>query len=196
VVAADACTVGRLLVKNGQMAAPARRDALNILIKKADRSHLGDCLVALRNSRLGQEYFASEAKALAALTAGIAQEEVFVAVSEEAGCLGFIWFILGGAFHSFPYLHIIAVKEAFRGRGIGTRLLDYFERAVFTDFSKVFMVVADFNPDARRLYESLGYRQVGVIPGLYKEGVTEYLMMKERDLTGSTAGPIIPPASS
>jgi ribosomal protein S18 acetylase RimI-like enzyme len=42
------------------------------------------------------------------------------------------------------------------------------------------MVVADFNPDARRLYERPGWRQVGEIPGLYREGVTEYLMMKER----------------
>jgi hypothetical protein len=29
----------------------------------------------------------------------------------------------------------------------------------------------------------MGYRQVGVIPNLYKEGVTEHLMMKERPLT-------------
>jgi ribosomal protein S18 acetylase RimI-like enzyme len=45
----------------------------------------------------------------------------------------------------------------------------------------VFLVVADFNPEAKRLYESLGYRQVGVIPGLYKEGVSEQLMMKNRE---------------
>jgi ribosomal protein S18 acetylase RimI-like enzyme len=48
------------------------------------------------------------------------------------------------------------------------------------DASSNFLVVADFNPDAKRLYERLGYQQVGVLPGLYKEGVTEYLMMKEK----------------
>jgi hypothetical protein len=31
---------------------------------------------------------------------------------------GFLWFINNGAFHSFPYLHIIAVKEEFRNLGI------------------------------------------------------------------------------
>ena len=62
--------------------------------------------------------------------------------------------------------------------GIGEKLLSFFEETVFTDFSKVFLVVADFNPEARRLYERLGYEQVGAIPGLYKDGVTEYLMMK------------------
>ena len=84
-----------------------------------------------------------------------------------------------GAFHSFPYQHIIAVKEEFRRLGIGKKLLAFFEEMVFMDHSKVFLVVADFNPEAKRLYESLGYQQVGAIPGLYKEGVTEYLMMKE-----------------
>ena len=45
-------------------------------------------------------------------------------------------------------------------------------------------MVADFNPEAKRLYESAGYRQVGAIPGLYKEGITEYLMMKTEGAVG------------
>jgi ribosomal protein S18 acetylase RimI-like enzyme len=153
---------------------------MKITITKAHDRHLEDCKVALLNSKLGQEYFVTEEKALSALTEGITKEEIFVAVDEGNECVGFIWFILKSAFHSFPYLHIIAVKEAFRGRGVGKILLSFFEEAVFTDNSKVFLVVADFNPDAKRLYESLGYQQVGEIPDLYKEGVTEYLMMKER----------------
>ena len=149
-----------------------------ITITKAQMQHLEDCKAALLKSKLGQVYFPSEEKALATLTEGISKGEIFVAVDEEEACLGFIWFVPKGAFHSFPYLHIIAVKEAFRGMGIGKKLLHFFEDTVFPDSSKVFLVVADFNPDARRLYERLGYRQVGAIPGLYKDGVTEYLMMK------------------
>jgi ribosomal protein S18 acetylase RimI-like enzyme len=158
---------------------------MKIAIIKARDRHLEDCKVALLNSKLGQEYFVTEEKALSALSEGITKEELFVAVDEGEECVGFIWFILKSAFHSFPYLHIIAVKEAFRGKGIGKKLLSFFEEAVFTDNSKVFLVVADFNPDAKRLYESLGYQQVGVIPNLYKEGVSEYLMMKERKVTVS-----------
>ncbi len=155
--------------------------ALEITITKAHRGHLEDCTVALLQSKLGQVYFPSEAKARSALAEGITNEEIFVAVDEAGDCLGFIWFITAGAFHSFPYLHIIAVKEALRGRGIGKKLLAFLEETVFTDHSKIFLVVADFNPDAKRLYERLGYQQVGAIPGLYKQGVIEYLMMKERD---------------
>ena len=57
-------------------------------------------------------------------------------------------------------------------------LLKIFEDTVFVDHSKVFLVVADFNPDAKRLYEHLGYQQVGVLPNLYKDGIAEHLMMK------------------
>jgi ribosomal protein S18 acetylase RimI-like enzyme len=153
---------------------------LNIRIAKAQMKYLEGCKAALLNSTLGQVYFASEEKARSAIVEGITKEEVFIAIDEGGECLGFIWFILNGAFHSFPYLHIIAVKEAYRGLGIGKKLISFFEEAVFTECSKVFLVVADFNPEAKRLYESLLYRQVGEIPGLYKEGVTEYLMMKER----------------
>ena len=153
---------------------------MKITIARADESHLKDCKAALLNSELGRVYFPSEENALASLEEGLARDEVFVAVDEAGECLGFIWFIPRGAFHSFPYLHVIAVKDGHRGEGIGKELLAFFEQTVFADSARAFLVVADFNPDARRLYERLGWRQVGAIPGLYREGVTEYLMMKER----------------
>ncbi|WP_242960832.1 GNAT family N-acetyltransferase [Clostridium peptidivorans] len=96
-------------------------------------------------------------------------------------CRGFIWFILDGIFHSFPYLHIIAVKEESRKHGIGKKLLKFFEDICFKDYTKLFLVVADFNPDAKILYERIGYIEVGSIPNLYREGITEYLMMKLRE---------------
>lgn len=153
---------------------------MNIKITKAQMRYLEDCTAALLNSKLGQVYFVSEENARSAIAEGISKEQIFAALNEGGECLGFIWFIFNGAFHCFPYLHIIAVKEASRGLGIGTKLISFFEEAVFPECSKIFLVVADFNPEAKRLYERLLYRQVGEIPSLYKEGVTEYLMMKER----------------
>ena len=153
---------------------------MQINITKATKKHLEDCTSALHNSKLGQEYFPAEEDAIDAITEGITKEELYVALNEKGECLGFIWFILSGAFHSFPYLHIIAVREEFRGLGIGSKLLSFFEETVFPHSSKVFLVVADFNPDAKRLYENLGYQQVGALPDLYREGITEYLMMKKK----------------
>lgn len=153
---------------------------MEITIAPAGLTHLDDCLAALLKSKLGEEYFPSAEKALSALTEGIARNEMFVALAATGECVGFIWFIENGAFHSFPYLHIVAVKEAYRSKGIGKKLLAFFEESTFTHCGKVFLVVADFNPEAQRLYEAWGYQQVGVIPDLYKKGVAEHLMMKEK----------------
>ena len=102
---------------------------------------------------------------------------MYVALIGEE-CVGFTYIIPKGAFHSFPYLHIIAIKEEYRGRGIGKALLDYSERIALEMADKLFLVVADYNPDAKRFYERNGYQQVGEIPNLYRSGITEYLMAK------------------
>ena len=153
---------------------------LDVTIINAKMNHLPDCKAALFNSKLWNEYIRSDEKAYITLREGIKKGEIYVAISAEGECHGFIWFILEGIFHSFPYVHIIAVKKALRGNGIGEKLLTFFEDTVFPAYSKAFLVVADFNPEAKRLYEGLGYNQVGEIPNLYKEGISEYLMMKKK----------------
>lgn len=152
---------------------------MDINVTKAEIKYVEDCKIALMNSELGRVYFTDENKALRAINEGIMKEEVYVALNNEGACLGFIWYIPNGAFHSFPYLHIIAVKEECRNLGIGSKLMKYFEEVVSKGSSRSFLVVADFNPKAKKLYENIGYKQVGMIPDLYKKGVTEYLMMKE-----------------
>ena len=95
-------------------------------------------------------------------------------------CVGFIWYIPKGAFHSFPYLHIISVKDAYTSKGIGKELMNFVEELAFLSADKIFLVVADFNPEAKRFYDKMGYQQVGEIPSLYRKGITKYLMMKEK----------------
>lgn len=150
---------------------------MEINIIKAKNEYLVDCKIALEASELGR-YF-EEGEAIKSLSEGISKGQIFVALNKESLCLGFIWFIINGAFHSYPYLHIIAVKEEFRNLGIGKKLLKHFEKTACKTSSKLFLVVADFNPRARQLYQSIGYNEVGIIPNLYKKGVTEYLMIKE-----------------
>ena len=147
-------------------------------IIQAEYDHLNDCVLALQNSELGRVYFSQEDKANKAINEGILKQEIFVAIDKKGLCLGFIWLIRNGAFHGFPYLHMIAIKEEYRNLGIGNELLNYFEK-IIAESSKAFLVVSDFNPKAKKLYEKCGYIEVGVIPNLYKSGVTEFLMMKE-----------------
>jgi ribosomal protein S18 acetylase RimI-like enzyme len=154
---------------------------MEITIEKGSMDYINDCEDALVNSELGIRYFSQKGSAKKALEEGFAKEEIYIAIDINHNCRGFIWFILDGIFHSLPYLHIIAVKKESRKLGIGKKLLKYFEDICFKDYTKLFLVVADFNPDAKILYERIGYIEVGAIPNLYREGITEYLMMKLRE---------------
>ncbi len=148
-----------------------------ITFAKGNERHLKDCRDALCRSTLGEKYFSAPGSAENAILEGIRQGNLYAALIGEA-CVGFTYIIPKGAFHSFPYLHIIAIKEETRGQGVGKALLDHSERIASEMADKLFLVVADFNPDAKRFYERNGYQQVGEIPNLYRPGITEYLMAK------------------
>ena len=149
-----------------------------ITFAKGNEQHLKDCRDALCRSTLGERYFSSPGSAENAILEGIYQGNLYAALIGEE-CVGFTYIIPGGAFHSFPYLHIIAIKEEYRGKGIGKALLDYSENIVCETADKLFLVVADYNPEAKRFYERNGYQQVGTIPNLYRSGITEYMMVKD-----------------
>ncbi|MCR4708578.1 MAG: GNAT family N-acetyltransferase [Clostridiales bacterium] len=148
-----------------------------ITFAKGNERHLKDCKDARCKSALGEKYFSAPGSAENAIREGFRQGNLYVALIGEE-CVGFTYIIPKGAFHGFPYLHIIAIKEEYRGRGIGKALLDYSERIALEMADKLFLVVADYNPDAKRFYERNGYQQVGEIPNLYRSGITEYLMAK------------------
>ena len=152
---------------------------MDICFKKGTLEYLNDCEEALINSELGRRYFTNEGSGKKAILEGLELGTLYTALVNDI-CVGFLFYLPKGAFHSFPLLHLIAVKEEYRSKGIGKKLLDFLEETVFVNNSKIFFVVADFNPDAKRFYEKNGYRQVGEIPNLYRKGITEYLMMKEK----------------
>lgn len=55
----------------------------------------------------------------------------------------------------------IAVHHTMRGRGVGTLLLDALEKRAHEEgFSRLSLEVVDTNPEARRLYERLGFRVI------------------------------------
>ncbi|MBU3172743.1 GNAT family N-acetyltransferase [Clostridium estertheticum] len=150
-------------------------------IVKGSIAYINDCEDTLVNSELGIKYFPKKGSARTSLEEGFAKEEIYIAMDINQNYKGFIWIIFDGIFHSFPYLHIVAVNQESRNQGIGKNLLKFFEDSCLKDYSKIFLVVADFNPDAERLYKKIGYIQVGTIPSLYMEGITEHLMMKSRE---------------
>ncbi len=153
---------------------------MEISIVKGSINHMDDCQDALVNSELGKRYFSEKGKARRALEKGFRDNDLYVAVDSHNNCKGFVWVIVNGIFHSSPYVHMLAVKSESRGQGIGKRLMRFVEDVYFEEYSKLFLVVSDFNPDAKRLYKKIGYSEIGDIPNLYRNGITECLMMKAK----------------
>ncbi|WP_243277882.1 GNAT family N-acetyltransferase [Clostridium yunnanense] len=97
-----------------------------INIIKGDEVYLEDCYEALIYSEIGEAYFKSfDAKKI--LLGGLKNKEIDVAIDTDGKCLGFIWYERYGAFGIHTYLHIIAIKQQLRGKGIGKKLIEQFE---------------------------------------------------------------------
>jgi ribosomal protein S18 acetylase RimI-like enzyme len=162
---------------------------MEITITDAKPEHLDDCTTTVAQSQLGREYFDDSEEIRQLLMKGLADGNISVAIGdcldgELDQFLGFMWVVPNGAFNAYPFLNLIAVKEEYRGQGIGSQLLDLLEESVFADHPKIFLVVAEFDVGPKRLYDYRGYVQVGMIPDLYKDGVAEQLMMKTKDENG------------
>lgn len=149
-------------------------------IVQGTTAHLADCLEAFQDSDVGRNYGRSPETMSAKLAEGFSKGEIHVALSEAGQYLGYVWIVPGGGFDSFPYCRLLAVKHEFRGRGIGTALLAHFEETGFQKANRLFILVSDFNSGAKRLYERLGYRQVGCVQHLFKHGIAECILVKYR----------------
>ncbi len=101
--------------------------------------------------------------------------ELFVARRGEQ-LLGFIVLHPTGMVGQ-PYVAVVAVAPEARGAGVGARLLAFAE-ARYPEARHIFLCVTNFNTGARRLYERVGYRQVGEIPDYSGPGYSELIMHK------------------
>ena len=102
-------------------------------------------------------------------------KEIYL-VRGEAGPAGFIVIDLRGLVRG--YIQTVCVAPGEQGRGLGTVLVGYAERRIHRESPNVFLCVSSFNPDARRLYERLGYRPVGPLTDFMVAGHDELLMRK------------------
>lgn len=150
---------------------------MDIQFRKGTAEYLDSCVKAMENSTLCTSYFQSEESRKNAVMEGINRGTLYVVLC-GGECAGFAYVIPEGAFHAYHYLHLIAIKEEYRGKGIGKRLLEFIEDLFFKTRDKIFLLVGDYNPDAKTFYEKSGYKYLGTIPSLYRKGIDEYLMMK------------------
>jgi len=79
-----------------------------------------------------------------------------------------------------PLLEYVCVDHAYRSRGFGKVLIAHAETTLFGEADNIYLFVSDINARAAKLYESLGYKKVGVLPNYNLYGQTEFLYRKTR----------------
>ena len=151
---------------------------MEIRIVTGKIKHLYECIEAYQCSELGEVYAHTAEQLTSVMTQGFTKGEIFVALDETDKCLGYIWITMNGAFYGFPYCISLAVRKEFRGRGVGTALLKYYHQVGFENSTRLFILVSDFNHRAKKLYERIGYKQVGQVPDFFKDGVSELILVK------------------
>lgn len=152
-----------------------------MIIVKGNSEELEKCVDIIFDSEMGKKYYPTRKSLLAEVEKGIIEDEFYVTKNFEGKIVGVLWYQKKGIFHSFPYLHVIAVSNDVQNQGIGTKLLDFFEEEAIKSGNfkaKVFLTVGDFNGNAERLYQNRGYIKVGEIEGLFRRNITERLYMK------------------
>lgn len=100
-----------------------------------------------------------------------------VAEDDEGRIVGYaaVWIVLDQA-----ELGDIAVERGFRGRGIGTRLLEHvFALVRDRGVRELYLEVRVSNEGARRLYERHGFRLVGRRPGYYSRPTEDALVLRK-----------------
>jgi ribosomal-protein-alanine N-acetyltransferase len=102
-------------------------------------------------------------------------KESYVATSKEV-IAGFMVLNMKGAF--VGYVQTVCVAPEWRNQGIGTRLIDFAEKRIFTEVPNVFICVSSFNSRARALYKRLGYETIGELKDYIIPGQSEILMRK------------------
>jgi len=152
-----------------------------VTISAARTRDIPQALSVLTDSILGH-YF-EEPLARQILTSAQAKGELTVALAGN-DVVGFFVNVTHGSFLVFPYLHLLAVKTAERGNGIGSILLAHLEKSTLESPGypfrpKVFLLVAQENEGAVRFYERRGYSRKAVIDDMFGDGDTEFLMMKD-----------------
>ncbi|CAG7653405.1 ribosomal protein S18-alanine N-acetyltransferase [Paenibacillus allorhizosphaerae] len=98
---------------------------------------------------------------------------IVIEIDGEIAGYGGMWLIMEEA-----HVTNIAIREMYRGRKLGERLLREMQRtASFYGVIRMTLEVRPSNTIAQRLYEKMGFRSVGVRRGYYTDNKEDALIM-------------------
>lgn len=153
--------------------APEDNQAKTKIRRLRRRAHAEICAHMMANSEpwitLRRDYDAS----LKILTDP--SREVYLAmVGDEI--VGFTILNMNGAF--VGYLQSVCVAPQWRGKGIGSQLMDFAENRIFSETPNVFICASSFNKQVQRSYERRGYEVIGELKDYVVPGHSEILIRK------------------
>ncbi|MEA2054245.1 MAG: ribosomal protein S18-alanine N-acetyltransferase [Candidatus Thermoplasmatota archaeon] len=97
-------------------------------------------------------------------------------VAEEGGkVIGFVLSVMAGA--STLRILMVCVRKGYRGKGIGSTLLNQITRK-FENLKKVYLEVKVTNKKAIKLYKKHGFVIKEILHDFYPDGTDGYLMEK------------------
>ena len=102
-------------------------------------------------------------------------KEIYIVETENV-IAGFVIIQTVGTFSG--YIQTICIDKAYRGRGIGKKLLQFCEERILKFSPNVFICVSSFNSGAIKLYYEFGFKLIGEMENFVKEGFTELLLRK------------------
>jgi GNAT superfamily N-acetyltransferase len=78
-----------------------------------------------------------------------------------------------------PYLELLAILPAFQGKGVGAKVLSWFEaEALRLGARNLWVCATSFNARALRFYERHGFVPAATLPDLVVDGYDEILLRK------------------
>lgn len=156
---------------------------MDVTIKRGVPSRLEEYVEVMRDSALYEHYFAGEEDRLRRMLSSAIEDERLITAENSAGeAVGLMICDWKGMLGVFPYLDLLGVRRDCRGMGIGRKLLRTFEQiSRGLGARNIFICVSGFNPRARALYTSVGFRKVAVVPDLFRSGIQENILMKRVD---------------
>ncbi|HEV2283560.1 MAG TPA: N-acetyltransferase [bacterium] len=138
------------------------------------------CAAIMSGLPLWREYGVTIREARETFTASL-RGAAQVHVAEDAGrVVGFVEYLVRGTFGHSGYVWAVGVAADAQGRGVGARLMDAAEGAIFDTGPNVFLLVSASNAGAQRFYERRGYRRIGELTDYVGPGLTEILYRKTR----------------
>lgn len=128
-------------------------------IQKADPAKLEEYKHIFDNSALYTHYFKKKPELLEQWLTEY-MPNAYIAVDRNGNSVGWISISASDAhIDGLPNITLLGVKDSVRGRGIGQMLISFYVD-VMTQLGceECAVVVNDWNPRARKLYDSLGFK--------------------------------------